>query len=307
MELRHLRNFRLLAEELNFTRAARRAHVSQSSLSEQILRLEDILGVKLFDRSPHHVRMTEAGEALYRELPDLLDHLGRVLETTRLAGGHPRRRLRIGYSSSMALNSPMPRIVQTFRQSYPRTDTVLLEHSSTDFERMLTEGEVDCFFIPNPPAHTRIASLPILFDPVLCCLPPGHRLAGKSEVRLEDLRDVPVIMPTAGARFGVYVMTAFLAAEVEPKVVANISQPTVLLTMVSTGAGVSFIPSSLAGLVPEGVPLRPLGSPVLKVPFSFVWDTGRANPAVDDMVAIVRAAVSRAIPEPAPPGAQTPV
>lgn len=291
-DLRHLRNFRFLAEELNFTRAAGRAHVSQSSLSEQIRRLEDILGVRLFDRSPHHVRLTEAGEVLYRELPALLDHVGRVLETTRLAGGHPRRRLRIAYSSSMALNSPMPRIVQAFRQAYPQTDTVLLEHSSTDFERMLTEGDVDCFFIPNPPAHTRISNIPILFDPVLCCLPPGHRLAERREVLLEDLRDIPVILPTAGARFGVFVVSALSAAQIEPRVVANISQPTVLLTMVSTGAGASFIPSSLAGLVPDGVPLRPLGSPVLKVPFSFVWDAGRPNAAVDDMVTIVRAAVS---------------
>lgn len=288
VELRHLRHFKHLAEELNFTRAARRGNISQSSLSEQISRLEDVLGVRLVDRSPRHVRLTPAGETLARRVAELLDQVNEIVEETRLAGGRTRRRLRIGYSSAMALNSPMPRIVRSFRRAFPQTDTVLLEHSSTDFDKVLLDGEFDCLFIPNPPEHSRIAACPILHDPVLCCLSADHRLAGRAVIHLEDLREEPLILPEPGARFGAFVLSAFARADIEPRTVARTSHPSVVLTMVSTGVGTSFIPGSLAGMAPDHLHLRPLGSPVLKVPFSFVWDAGGSNPAVQDMVGIVR-------------------
>src|SRR5256714_11218762 len=111
IELRQLRYFMRLAEELSFSRAAKKANISQSSMTEQLQRLEDVLGVRLVDRNRRNVRLTPAGEVLQQQTRALLEQVETLAEKTRNAGGIFRERLRIGYSE-MALSSPMPRIIQ---------------------------------------------------------------------------------------------------------------------------------------------------------------------------------------------------
>lgn len=287
VELRHLRNFKYLAEELNFSRAAMRAHISQSSLSEQILRLEDVLGVRLFDRSRRHVILTMAGEVLLRELPSLLEHVGLIVDRARQAGGNAREKLRIGYSA-MALNTPMSRIVQNFRRLHPDIETSLFEQSSNGAEKALMDGALDCVFVPGPPDHPKMSLLHILHDPIVCCLPPDSKLAEKDVLMVEDLADQPLILPNPGSWSAACILAACAGAGVEPRIAARASRPSIFLTMVSAGVGIAFILASLERMVPNGIHLRRLGRPPVCMPFTLVWDASRQTAGIRNLIRVTQ-------------------
>ncbi|MCK1716566.1 LysR family transcriptional regulator [Bradyrhizobium sp. 141] len=293
IELRQLRYFMYLADELSFSRAARRASISQSSMTDQLQRLEDVLGVRLVDRNRRNVCLTPAGSVLRREGQDLLERIEALADKTRAAGGISRERLRIGYSE-MALSSPMPRIIQNFRHRYPDTDTILLEQSSNGSERALLHGTFDCLFVPDLQAHPRISSLGIGDDAVLACMPDSSRLLDSPSVYPEQFREEPIILPEEGSRFGDRIMAAFARADVRPKIAARMSRASAILTLVAAEAGIGFIPLSLVGLVPSGVGVRPFANPPLTIPFALVWRNDPVNCVVERFVAIARETVGQA-------------
>jgi DNA-binding transcriptional LysR family regulator len=292
IELRQLRYFVHLAEELSFSRAAKKAHISQSSMTEQLQRLEDVLGVRLVDRNRRNVRLTLAGGMLQQQTQTLLDQIETLVEKTRRAGGIFRERLRIGYSE-MALSSPMPKIIQNFRHRYPDTDTILLEQSSNGSERALLQGTFDCLFVPDLQAHPKISSLVIGDDLVLACMPESSHLLSNASVQIEQFRDEPIILPEEGSRFSQRIMAAFARADIRPKIVARMSRASAILTLVASETGTGFIPLSLAGLVPSGVAVRPFAKPALTVPFSLVWRNDPGNCVVDRFVAVARETTGR--------------
>jgi DNA-binding transcriptional LysR family regulator len=292
IELRQLRYFVHLAEELSFSRAAKKANISQSSMTEQLQRLEDILSVRLVDRNRRNVRLTPAGDVLQQYAENLLEQIETLVEKTRNAGGLFRERLRIGYSE-MALSSPMPRIIQNFRHRYPDTDTILLEQSSNGSEKALLQGTFDCLFVPELQSHPKISSLGIGDDLVLACMPESSHLLSNASVQIEHFRDEPIILPLEGSRFGDRILAAFARADIRPKIVARMSRASAILTLVASEAGTGFIPLSLAGLVPNGVAVRPFAQPALTVPFSLVWRNDPGNCVVDRFVAIAREITGR--------------
>lgn len=287
IELRHLRKFRVLAEELNFTRASRRTNTSQSALSEQIMRLEDVLGVRLFERSKRFVKLTVAGEALKRELPDLLDRVDSIVARTRSAGSDVRPRLRIGYSA-MSLNTPMAAILHKFRAAHSEVEVVLQEQSSSGTENALLDFSLDCVFAPNPPDNPTLGQIDITHDPILCCVPADHPLAKRESVSVKDLKGEPLILPNTGSRYAAFILGLFSQYDVEPKIVARSSRPTVFLTMVSAGLGITFMPTCFKGMVTDGIALRPFGMPHYRVPFSLVWNQEKATPHLHLLTQIAR-------------------
>lgn len=287
IELRQLRYFLHLAEQLNFSRAAKTANISQSSMTEQLQRLEDILGVMLVDRNRRRVSLTPAGEVLQEQTQILVEQIEMLVEKTREAGGIFRQRLRIGYSE-MAIGSPMPKIIQNFRRRYPETDTILLEQSSNGSEKALLQGRFDCLFVPELQSHPKISSLNIGEELVLACMPESSPLLDNVSVQFEQFREQSIILPDEGSRFSDRILTAFARADVRPKSVAHISRASAMLTLVAAEAGICFIPLSLAGLVPNGVLARPFAQPSLTVPFSLVWRSDPANGVVERFVAIAR-------------------
>lgn len=287
IELRQLQLFLQLAAELNFSRAARKANISQSSMTTQLQRLEDVLGVHLVDRNRHSVRLTAAGEMLRTEALGLVDRVETLVERTRDAAGNVRPTLRIGYSE-MAISSPMPKIIQHFRRCYPDTDTVLLEQSSNGSETALLKGTLDCVFVPTLQANPRISNLTIGEEVVLVCFPETSRLLEQATVRIDQLGEAHLILPEEGSRFSERIMRAFAQADIRPNVITRITRVSAMLTLVAAEAGVCFIPVSLAGLVPNGVAARPVAPPALTVPFSLVWRNEPPNPIVGRFVTIAR-------------------
>lgn len=289
LELRHLRNFWILAEELNFTRAARRAIISQSAMSEQIARLEEVLDTRLFDRDRRSVRLTNAGQVLLRSMPGLFDHVDGILAATREAGGATRTTLRIGYSA-MSLNTPMAAILHQFRQRHPEIETVLKQQSSSGSEKALLHDSFDCIFTPHPPDNPLLSHVIVAQEPLLCCMPTDSPLAANATVQMADLQGVPLILPDQGSRFATFILAALSAAGVEPQVIARCSRPSVFLTMISAGMGVAILPASLRGMAPDSLKLRPFGAPQLCIPFALVWNRARYTHAIDRLVALAQPA-----------------
>ena len=287
IELRQLRYFRSLARELNVMRAAAAVSVSQSSMSEQMLRLEDILGVSLLDRTNRRVKLTAAGELLRDQLEPLLAQVDQLVERVRLAGGVARRSLRIGYSE-MAVGTMMPSILHVFREQYPSVDTVMREQSSIGAERALLDGQFDCVFVPGSERPANIASLDLGTEPVLLCVASSSPLATKPHLTLGDLRDVPLILPDSASKLAQYVQAEFERAGIEPRVVTRAARALSILTLVASEEGVALVPGSLSWLAPAGVVVRSLDKPDLQIHFSMIWRAGSDDPAVADLIEVAR-------------------
>lgn len=287
LELRSLNNFRILARELHFGNAARIAGISQSSLSEQIKRMEDVIGVPLFTRDRHSVALTAPGLVLMRSATELLLHHEKVLEATRRAGGISQSRLVIGYSS-MAMNTPMPAILHAFQINMRDTKLTVQQQSSAGSERLLMDREFDCLFVPAPEDHPEIETLTILNEPIHACLPAWQvdRLHGPVEAG--DFAGQDVIFPELGSRFGSFVEARIAESGAEVRVTGRVSRPSVMLTQVATGAGIGFLPNSMRNMAPEGVVTIPLPQPAFRIPFCLVWRRGEDASPLKELISLAR-------------------
>lgn len=286
IEVRQLRYFRSLARELNFRRAAAAVNISQSTLSEQIQRLEDVIGVTLLDRSNRLVRLTPAGLLLGQRSEIVLADIARLVEEVRRAAGVVRRTLRIGYSE-MAIGTVMPTILHAFREQYPHIETILSEQSSSGAEGALLDGCYDCLFVPGTNRPPAIAALELGQEPILVCLPASSKLAAQPRITLADLSQQPLILPDESSKLSSYIEGTFAKAGIIPRIAARASRALSILTLVASETGIAFIPRSLSSLAPAAVVVRSLDSDALQIGFGLIW---RANSTDDAVGALVQVA-----------------
>ena len=150
MELRHLRYFLAVAEELNVTRAARRLNMSQPPLTQQLKALEAELGVALIDRSGYRIRLTDAGQLFAREAGRILEEVRRAAQMTRAAASGASGRVRVGFTESASFNARVTESLRVFRTDYPGVEVSLEEHPSTELVAQLREGRIDVAFVRPP-------------------------------------------------------------------------------------------------------------------------------------------------------------
>lgn len=248
MELRQLRYFAVLATELSFTRAARRLHVSQPPLSYQIANLESELGARLFNRTSRSVELSEAGKAL-------LPHALAVLERVEAARGQVRRvaqglegRVTVGLAGSHFLG-PFPQFIKQFRERRPGVEVVLREMTPADHVRALGEGQLDLSVSRGVPGDGALAAALLWRDPVVAVVPPGHRLAGRSRIRLADLKEEDfVFLRLDSSAFAQRLFDACVAAGFAPRIVQQVVEIPAALNLVAADLGVSLVPASLVQL-----------------------------------------------------------
>ena len=191
LELRDLRYFLAVAEELNFTRAAERLHLAQQALSAAVRRLEADLGVQLFTRSTRRVALTAAGEALVEAARHVLESAADAVDEARGAGRGRIGRLIIGFSTA-AGSVPMVRaFIRRFTQSAPGVDIRLVEHDFSDPAAGLLSGGSQVAFVFGPLPDDRLASLTVLEERRLVALATDHPLAGREELASTDLTGLP--------------------------------------------------------------------------------------------------------------------
>ena len=244
MEMRQLRYFTVLAQELSFTRAAHKLHVSQPPLSFQIASLEEELGTRLFDRTSRSVQLSAAGAAF-------LPHARAVLERLEQA------------------------------RTRPKVDLVLHEMMPTDHLQALHDGTVDISLMRSPSEHPGLQAQLLWRDPVVAALPLGHRLAGRKRIELADLQDDSFVMLRPGSSvYAQKVFDACVAAGFVPRVVQQVIEAPAMVNLVAAGLGVALVPASMARMHKDGVALCPLSGSKLHGDVHALRRVGAAQPAV---------------------------
>lgn len=259
MELRQLRYFLTVAEELHFGHAAELLRMSQPPLSVAVKALETELGVQLFERSTRKVTLTPEGEAFRESVQQLLEGLDTaVTELSEVRRG-VRGKLRVGYVSS-ASYSILPRAVQSFQEQLPLVELSLHPLTSAEQLSWLTERKLDIGIVRDQTPLPGLRREQVLSEQLVAVLPEHHPLAAESQLTAEQLADQPLIL------FPHDLMPGYLSriAEVFEKLDAplNIVQRTVhqetVLGLVAAGVGSSILPASVARITMPGVVSRPL-------------------------------------------------
>lgn len=268
MDLRQLRYFLAVAEELHFGRAAVRLHMSQPPLSVHVGRLERELGTPLFERSTRRVRLTPAGEHLRLRAEGLLAEVEAVRAELRDFADGLSGALTAGFVSS-ASYTVLPAVVSAFRDRRPNVDLRLSPLTSGEQLDRLRAGTLDVGIVRDEAPHDPDLSVEVVFEErLVACLPVGHALADRGEVTAEEIVQLPLIsypvslMPGYVARVAEVLRVADGAAQVVEEVV---HQETAL-GFVAAGVGTSILPESVRHLVPVSIVTVPLaGSPTSRL------------------------------------------
>lgn len=262
MELRHLRYFVAVAEDLHFGRAAARLHLSQPSLSQQIQALEERIGAALFVRNRRKVELTAAGRLLLPEARATLAQAEKAVVVARRAGRGEVGRLEIGFTGSAPFNPLLPQSVRRFRERWPDVQLSLNEMSTTAQFEALAAGRLDVGFLrPGQPMEmVGIAQRLLLREPLLAVMTAAHPLAAGASVRVADLAAEPFILHPRAIGTGLFdkVMTLCAAAGFAPRVAVEAHQMSTVVTLAAVGMGVSIVPEALRRLNTDGVAFRPI-------------------------------------------------
>jgi DNA-binding transcriptional LysR family regulator len=261
MELRHLRYFVAVAEELHFTRAALRLNMAQPPLSQQIRALEQELGVQLFVRTRRSVALTDAGHALLERSREMLATAQALpLQLQRVARGEVGL-LRIGFSSTLPLTKVLRDVVAEHRRSHPDVALNLREmHTQLQFDS-LARGELDVGLVRyNERAPEGIRLRLLRRDPLRLVVPAGHRFARRKSVAIADCRDEAFIGFPGDAGTGTGPLLKRLAAQAgfEPRIAQEAREATTQIGLVAAGLGIAVLPAPLEAVRIEGVHYVPL-------------------------------------------------
>lgn len=253
-ELRHLRYFVAVAEELHFGRAAARLNIAQPPLSQQIKQLEQLIGTQLFRRTSRRTELTPAGSVLLEHARRILAAAEHAAEAARRAGRGELETLMIGFTDSAAL-SVLPAIVRRFRAERPDVHLELSEGSTQAQLEALERAAVDVVVVrgpvPNPSLRTEI----LLREPFVLAVPADHALAGRRSTKLSALAKEPfVLFPRHLApEFHDQLIAMCIRAGFSPEVRAEGAEYQTILSLVAAGIGVSLVPASVRNLGRAGV------------------------------------------------------
>ena len=245
MELRQLDIFRILAHELNFTRAAERAHCVQSNVSVQIRGLEQELGVQLFERLGQRVRLTAHGQRL---LP-YSERILRLLEEARAItrdGESPAGTLVVGSPESV-LTYRLPPVLQMFRRKYPEVELVFRAVGSTELVPLLEQGQLDIgLVIDDLLKHPRLQVEALGPEPLALLVHPGHSLLARSAVSAEDLRNQAFLLTDPGCAYRSKLEHALGKEHVRPKAVMEFTSVETIKQCAALGMGIACLPAIVA-------------------------------------------------------------
>lgn len=288
MELRHLRYFRVVAEELHFRRAAQRLHIAQPPLSAQIRQLEDELGVQLFIRSTRRVELTPAGRVYLERVREILDAVD--------AAGDQAQRVAEGLQGSLAIGcvgsatySLFPRLVRALRDELPGVDvSVRGEMLAPDQVSALEAGQIDLALLRPPVAGSRIVVEPVRRDRLIAVLPDSHPLTAETELDVAELRHDDFIVHAGHGRSVMSGLVTAMCTDAGfvPRVRHEVAETSTLVTLVAAGLGVAVVPEPTSALDLAGVCYRQL-RPETGIDLAAAWIPG-VSPLVDRAVAVVR-------------------
>jgi DNA-binding transcriptional LysR family regulator len=291
MELRHLRYFLAVAEELNFTRAARRLHIAQPPLTQQIKALEAEMGVTLFDRSAYRIELTAAGRAFAAEVGRILGDVRNAVLVAKRAARSAAGQVRVGFTGSASFNPLVMSAFRAFRSDYPGVTVSLEESQSTELAVALREGRIDVAFVRPPLTGEGIAVHPLEEEEMVVAMARGHRLSRRKSVLLRELESETFILYPRAVRPGLAdtVVAACEQAGFVPKVEQYAPQLSSTINLVAASLGISIVPRSMQGLQPQAVAYLPLRGRRLTASLGIAHRIAESSAAVMGFVTTARA------------------
>jgi DNA-binding transcriptional LysR family regulator len=298
IDLRQLRYFATVAEELHFGRAAARLHMTQPPLSQTIQALEELLGTPLFLRSRRGVALTPAGAALLPEARRLLAQSAELPELVRRAAAGESGRLALAFVSS-ADYSVLPPFLRTYRAQFPQVQIVLQEATSDLQVDDLLHNRIDAgLLIPPLPdkARAELDYLKVLSEPLILAAPAGLAAlqgggpADRGPVWLKDLPPLPLIIfprPIAPALHDA-ILGCFHAAGVTPEIGQQAIQMQTIVSLVSAGMGLALVPQSVSNLMRPGVEYRALHDHSPLVETGLAWRRDNHSPVLLGFLDLLR-------------------
>ena len=295
MELRHLRYFVAVAEDLSFTKAAGRLHLAQPSLTRQIHNLEDELGVRLLNRSKSQVSLTEEGRSFLADARRILALASEsVLAVQRLSRGELGQ-LNISYLSNFDFEL-LPETLRAFRLSFPHIALNLFDMTPAEQLRALEARKIDLGFLglPPPASAGAIQWESIAQHRTVVVLPTKHPLARKRQLRLGELESLLFVGMSEKTHpgFREWLIRTCHDAGFSPRVLQDAELETALMTFVAEGLGVTLAREHIKKLPHPGVAFRPL-TPTLKSDYCIAWNRNNDSRALQQYIDIVKGLTRR--------------
>ena len=306
MDLRQLRYFTILAEELHFRRAAERLNITQAPLSIAIQNLERELGGQLFLRTQRRVALTELGTAFREHALAVLDRLERGITDIRELVSGEAGLLRIGFTAASALLPFFPQMISSFRTRFPKVRVTLHDLSSANQLRGLLERQIDVGIVRSvDAAHAPNISLTrLLEDQLVVAMHRDNHLHDRAMLTIADLRDEPLIFYPPQSGVGIYekFIRSCASHGFVPTIVQEATDPSTIIGLAATGLGVAVVPAELQCINVPNIRFRPLAGDEAVTGVYLAARAGEASALIAGFRHMAQAAVARN----APPGATAP-
>jgi DNA-binding transcriptional LysR family regulator len=292
LELRQLRYFVTVAEELHFGRAAERLHMTQPPLSQTIAALEETLGAPLFLRNRRQVALTVAGAALLPEARRLLEGAAGLPALVRRAAAGESGRLALSFVTP-ADYSVLPPLLRDYSAVYPNVQLILQE-STTDLQvDDLLRERIDAGLIIPPlseKAQAQLDYIDLLEEPLVLCAPAGVLPDGGTPIDLKTLRLLPLIIFPRKSAPSLYdaILSCFHEAGLSPEIGQEAIQMQTIVSLVSAGMGLALVPQSVSNLMRPGVEYRALAGPTPLVELGLAWRRDNASPVLRGFLELLR-------------------
>jgi DNA-binding transcriptional LysR family regulator len=282
IEIRHIRAFVAVAEELHFGRAARRLHMSQPPLSQTVRQLEEQVGALLLNRTTRSVSLTPAGRAFLARVRSIPQAIEVAEQDARRAAEDGPARLAVGFTASTA-HEFLPVMIRAFRAVHPDVELHMREMTSVPQLADLRSGALDVALLRPPLAGAELTWRVVQREELVVALPREHALAGRRAVRLRDLDGEPFVAfpEDASPYFAQLVGSLLRSRGVRPRIAQQAVMPT-LLSFVVAGVGLALVPASAQRLAVRSLTFRPISDDTgdHRVELAAAWRTDDPSPLI---------------------------
>ncbi|QES89114.1 LysR family transcriptional regulator [Rhizosphaericola mali] len=287
IELRHLKYFQILAEELHYRKAAERLFISQPGLSRQIKQMEELLNVKLFERSRREVQLTAAGKYLKLETDKMFLHFLEINSNLEKIAQGVIATLKLGFIGS-AVQTILPQLLKKIKKQYPSVEITLSELSNEKQMELLLKNELDFGFARIKETPLGLKSLPIFTEKFMLVLPKNHPKYQGKKTKLLDFKEESFILFSKEYSHSYYdlIMSIFLQQGFQPKVSLRTVNALTIFTMVEQHQGIAIVPTSLQKGYVTNVEFVPLNNIPQQTTLFLVWKEKSNNPAIPILLSI---------------------
>lgn len=292
LDLKLLRSFVVLSEELHFGRAARRMNMTQPPLSKAIKQLEEDLGLKLFERDSKRVVLTPVGQVMLAKAKETLLHARNTAAFARSIAAGLTGRIEVGFTAVM-LYRGLGGVMERFRAGFPHIEVSFTETVSQRQIELVKSGSLDAGFINSPLAPPGVESLGVCLERYLACIPSRHPMAAAQRISLATLSDEAFLVFARDASHAYHdqVMAMCATAGFQPRTRQYSGQILTLVALVAAGFGVTVVPESVRNAGMKGVAFVPITGVKPQQTAFLIWDAARSTPGLQSFIGTVRQAL----------------